>query len=584
MITKLSSDLESFKVLKFDPGLNIILADKSEGASDLQSRNGAGKTSLVELVHFLFGANAGQSSIFRSETLRDWTFSASVVMSGKTCSVSRSGKEPSRVWIDGEIQELPVTGRSELFPTTNQFSNEQWKNTLGSLWFQLPVNPGAEAFQPRFRSLFSFVARRQGSGGFEHPMRHSRLQQPWDQQASICYLVGLDSTIPGRFQELRSQEKEARELRRAVKSGELGRYFGKVGELRTRLTLAEARTKRLREQLGEFQVVPQYKELESEASSITGEINDLNMENIVDQDLIRELQSSLVEEDAPNYEDLGKLYAEAGIVLPDLPRRRIEDVERFHRNIIENRRSHLSAEIKSANQRITERDQRKDELDQRRGQIMNLLETGGALEHYTSLREELGRAEAGSEMLRERLETAESFDSIRTRLDMERTRLVTILRDDIHEREQAVCEAILGFEELSSALYEQAGSLTIADTPGGPKFEVHIASERSKGITNMQIFCFDLMLAELGARCGRWPGFLIHDSHLFDGVDERQVAKALQLGAERAKASGVQYIVTMNSDSIPEEGFTRGFNPQDHVVPTRLTDATETGGLFGFRF
>src|SRR3546814_9567131 len=85
-----------------------------------------------------------------------------------------------------------------------------------------------------------------------------------------------------------------------------------------------------------------------------------------------------------------------------------------------------------------------------------------------------------------------------------------------------------------------------SDLAGGPQFEVHIDGQRSKGITNMQIFCFDLMLTEISIRNGRGPRFLIHDSHLFDGVDERQVAKALQLGAERAQADGFQYIVTMN--------------------------------------
>ena len=267
-----------------------------------------------------------------------------------------------------------------------------------------------------------------------------------------------------------------------------------------------------------------------------------------------------------------------------MPRRRIKEVERFHRTIIENRRSHLGAEVESAEQRIAGRDRRKDELDHRRRQIMDLLKTGGALEHYTGLREELGRAEAKSEMFKARLETAERFETIKTEVDMERTQLVTALRDDIHEREQIVREAILSFEELSRSLYESAGSLTIADTPSGPKFEVHIAGERSKGITNMQIFCFDLMLTEICTRHRRWPGFLIHDSHLFDGVDERQVAKALQLGAQRAEADDFQYIVTMNSDSVPTEGFTAEFNLENHLVPTRLTDATETGGLFGFRF
>ena len=84
--------------------------------------------------------------------------------------------------------------------------------------------------------------------------------------------------------------------------------------------------------------------------------------------MVRELQASLSAEDAPDFQDLTKLYDEAGIVLPDLPRRRIEEVERFHRTISENRRSHLGSEFECAEQRIAARDRRKDALDQRRGQ------------------------------------------------------------------------------------------------------------------------------------------------------------------------------------------------------------------------
>ena len=590
MIRELKSDLESFKTLKFGPGLNVILADKSPDATDLQSRNGAGKTSFVELVHFLFGADAKPKGIFRSEALREWTFCASVDLGDRTCLISRSGKSPNHVDIVGNVAGLPVANQPELLRSNNQFplgrsmSNDQWKEMLGALWFGLPGDFGTERFRATYRSLFSFVARRQESGGLQHPMQHSNQQQRWDQQATVCYLIGLDASLPGRFQELRNQEKLARNLRKAATSGELGRYFGKAAELRTQLALADARASRLRERLETFKVVPEYRELECEASEITGQINELNVENIVDQDLIRELQDSLASEDAPAYPDLTKLYEEVGIVLPELPRRRLEEVEHFHRTIVENRRSHLGSELASAQQRIEAREQRKDGLDHRRAQIMSLLSSGGALEHYTGLREELGRAEAETEMLKARLETAERFETTKAELNMEQARLVKALQDDIHERTDIIREAILSFEELSGALYERAGSLTIAETPGGPQFEVHISGERSKGITAMQIFCFDLMLTRIGTRRGRWPGFLIHDSHLFDGVDERQVAKALQLGAQRADEDGFQYIVTMNSDSVPTEGFTGGFNLQDHVVTTQLTDATESGGLFGFRF
>ncbi len=586
MIHGFSSDLKSFKTLVFRPGLNILLADKSEGANDRQSRNGAGKTSFIELVHFLFGADARKDSIFRSDALTDWTFNVAVDIAGEAISVERSGGKPSRIVVNGPLENWPIPpqleGKSGLF----ELSNESWKANLGHLWFGLPISAGdeAERFQPSFRSLFSYFVRRQNSGGFQQPMQHSGMQQAWDQQVSISYLLGLDWSIPGRFQELRAQEKVAQELRKAARTGDLGRFFGKAADLRTKLTVAEARAVRLRQQLETFEVVPEYKALEREANEITRELDSMNVENVIDGDLLQQLRASLSDEDAPDLSDVTKLYAEAGVVLPDMVRRRFDEVERFHRSIIENRRAHLAAEIASAEARVAERDLRTAERDRRRRQIMGVLNSGGALEHYVLLREEAGRAEAEVEGLRQRLETAERIESTKAELDIERANLTKALRDDIHERADIIREAILAFESLSESLYEKAGSLTISETGSGPQFDVHIDGQRSKGITNMQIFCFDLMLTEISLKNGRGPGFLIHDSHLFDGVDERQVAKALQLGAERAEAAGFQYIVTMNSDALPRDGFKAGFDVRSHIIDAKLTDATDNGGLFGLRF
>ncbi len=108
----------------------------------------------------------------------------------------------------------------------------------------------------------------------------------------------------------------------------------------------------------------------------------------------------------------------------------------------------------------------------------------------------------------------------------------------------------------------------------GPTFEFNIQGSRSKGIKNMQIFCFDMMLMRLCAKRGIGPGFLVHDSHLFDGVDGRQVAKALEVGARTAEKLGFQYIVTMNSDDAFKETI-ENFDLKPYILPTRLTDATE---------
>ena len=432
--------------------------------------------------------------------------------------------------------------------------------------------------------MFSYYARRQSSGAFQEPTRQFNRQQLWDQQVVISYLLGLDWKISRKFQVLRGKEKGAKELGRAVHSGNLGPYFGRAADIRTRLAVVTRQVNQFKSQLDDFQIVPEYRSLEAEANEITSKINHLGEENFFDGNLIRNLKASLEEEDAPKLGDLDKLYAEAGVVLPELLRRRFNEVEVFHRTVIENRRSHLNSEITAAELRIESREQNKQNLDIRRQQIMHVLQSGGALEQYTAMREELGRNESEVETLRQRLETAEKLESTKTELEMERNLLSQALRDDIYERKENIEEAIVVFEELSEELSERAGSLTIDATPNGPKFEVKIESQRSKGITNMQIFCFDLMLAELSHSRDRSPGFLIHDSHLFDGVDERQVAKALQLGAEHAEKCGFQYIVTMNSDALPTDGFRKNFNINDYVIENRLTDATETGGLFGLRF
>ena len=91
------------------------------------------------------------------------------------------------------------------------------------------------------------------------------------------------------------------------------------------------------------------------------------------------------------------------------------------------------------------------------------------------------------------------------------------------------------------------------------------------------------MLMRLCAKRGIGPGFLVHDSHLFDGVDGRQIASALKVGAETAEELGFQYIVTMNEDDAFKETMP-GFNVHDYTLPVVLTDAQDDGGLFGFRF
>ena len=95
MIHRIYSELESFRELELMPGLNVLLANKSEEATDKQTRNGAGKTSLIELIHFTLGGNVNQDSIFRSEKLAPWRFGLDFDLAGDRLSIKRSGAAPA---------------------------------------------------------------------------------------------------------------------------------------------------------------------------------------------------------------------------------------------------------------------------------------------------------------------------------------------------------------------------------------------------------------------------------------------------------------------------------------------------------
>lgn len=571
MIQRISSSLTSFKSLDFKPGLNVLITKKESGASERQTRNRAGKTSLIEIVHFLLGANVEKDSIFRSNTLLHESFSMEFDLDKQRICVRRSGSRKSRI----HLERLGPIGNSA------SLSNAEWVTKLGETIFELNRISDEDRRVPRFRSLFSYFVRRQG--GFTTPEKHTTMQRAGDYQVALLFLLGLDWRIASDWQRVREREKTVTELRKAAGGGTFSHIVGRASDLRTELTLSTERLARLHSRLAGFRVLPQYGDLESEADQITRTINDLSNSNMIDIATIRDLERALETEAPPPLKELQHIYAEAGIALPDVTIKRYEAVRSFHESIIRNRRDYLTGELDTARHRIASREREKFRLDERRAIVMRVLQSHGALSQFSQLQAEAARLEATVESLRQRFQAAEQMEGTKNEMEIDRNRLALRLRRDFAERQERLSEAIIAFEKTSQRLYESAGRMTVDHTNNGPVFQFPMQGSRSKGIKNMQIFCFDMMLMRLCYSRNLGPKFLIHDSHLFDGVDGRQLISALKVGAETAEELGFQYIVTLNEDDAFKETVT-DFDLAKHVLSTVLTDAREDGGLFGCRF
>jgi len=581
VIHQISSSLSTFKPVKLKPGLNLIVAEKSKGATSRQTRNGSGKSSLVRIIDFLLGSSCDTDSIFRTESLSEHDFSMSFDLGGARTLATRSGQENSRIVVDGEFAEWPSKPKLHNQSGEYRISNTNWRKVLGSLMFGLP--DGIEAYGPGFRSMITYFVRRESSGAFQEAQKQSSDQQNWDVQTNLSYLLELDWKIPHALQKVRQTEKSLTVLKKEAKDGALGALIGNIGELRTRLAVAERETSRLKQELSEFQVLPEYHELEKEASTLAIYISDLSTRNTLDMERVSSLSSQLEDEQSPQESQIESVYREAGIVLPGLVTKRIEDVRKFHAAIIRNRRVHLQGEIDEAQTAIGRRDEEMQRVDSRRREIMNTLDSHGALDQFSKLQEELSRHQATVEELKKKVELARQLDSETTELTIERAQIRKRLTADLEEKSDRLNDSIIIFEEFSKQISDHEGSLVIEPKDNGPEFSVVVEGQESKGIRNMQIFCFDMMLAVLWTKRNAGPGFLIHDSHLFDGMDSRQVARAIEIGAQQAEQIGFQYIVCINSDQLGSAEFSKTFDPSRYRNPVEITDASETGGIFGMR-
>lgn len=583
MIHAVRCNQSSFKEVEFRSGFNVILADRTEVSGRKDSRNGLGKSTLIEIIHFCLGANLPKAKGLGSKNLRGWAFTLELTLANQVVTVTRSIDEQSKIVIEGDTINWPIQPKEK--EGQKVLSLKDWNKVLGTLMFGLPSDNEDKKFQPTFRSLISYFIRR-GRDAFSIPFEHYRKQLEWDKQVNNAFLLGLAWEDARDLQLLKDEQKllnDLKKLKKITETGVVTGILGSLGELEALKVQVESQLRERKETLSNFRVAPQYHELEENANRLTAEIHEVTNKNFTDQKLLEFYQLSLEAENEPSPDDVIRIYQSAAIELPELVTRRLKEVEIFHRKLIENRREFLSTEIHRLRSDVLSREHLIREKTEERAVLLEVLQTHGALEEYTKLQELYLETVADLNELNKRIEELKKFEEGKSALKIEKERLLQRMRRDYEERHIQVERAIDLFNTNSRFLYNAPGILIINVGDNGFQFRVDIRRDGSEGIGNMKIFCYDLTLAQLWSEREPSPRLLIHDSTIFDGVDERQVALALELADRESRRCGFQYICTFNSDMIPRSEFSLDFN-LDSFVRLRLTDENDEGGLLGIRF
>jgi uncharacterized protein YydD (DUF2326 family) len=437
-------------------------------------------------------------------------------------------------------------------------------------------------YKPSARSLLSYFVRNQAVA-YNTPFKHFDNQKTWDIQVHNAFLLGLNWEKAATWQQLKDQKNALDALKQAIKTGAVDGELASLGELEAERLRLSTQLEREREALSTFRVLPQYREIEAQANVLTSEIHGLVNANVVDKRRLERYRDSVSNEDAPPADRLEALYNEAGISLPGAVRKTLADARAFNEKIVANRREFIASEISALEAAVVNRDAQIVTLTDRRAGYLGVLAGQGALEELTRLQELHAATRLKMDELTNRITQLRQMTTKSDTIKVETVELKRATILDYEERRALWSQALSLFSEFSEALYNAAGRLVIDIDDTGYKFDVEIAGSPSEGISKMKIFCYDLMLISFARQRGLGIDFLIHDSTIFDGVDPRQRAHALELAAAMSAKYGFQYICTLNTDMVPIHDFSGGFDFAS-LVRMRLTDTDPSGSLLGFRF
>lgn len=285
MIHSVKCDKPSFKNIEFHAGFNVILAERTKESTKKDSRNGLGKSTLIEIIHFCLGGNKGGT--LKKAELKDWSFTLDLDLGNKRYSITRNTLKEGKIIIDGDCSAWPV--KPEIDKNTGEqiLSVREWIKVLGVLIFSLQYSYPDMKYAPTFRSLISYFIRRDGKeGGFLNPFQQYKTQKEWDKQLNNAFLLDLGWEYASKWQILKDRVNVIEQIKQEAKSGILANLMGTIGELDALKIRLQDQITREGQQLRDFKVHPQYKNIETEANQLTFKIHELANLNIMDKNLI----------------------------------------------------------------------------------------------------------------------------------------------------------------------------------------------------------------------------------------------------------------------------------------------------------
>lgn len=575
MIRSIRASDPRFHALELQPGLNLVVAQKSEEATSTDSTNALGKTSLVELMHFALGASGKGTPkpVPFVEALTGWSFCYELQIGEHRVELERSVDDPGWVRLTSAPEEWDVYGQRNDNVLT--IKNDDWIKLLGGEVYELT---GAKS-EPSFRQLIA-QAIRYDDFHFESVLAVHHKSTSVQGAIWGAWLLGLPWELPASYERLAKAQKAQKATK--TRAASEARARNELLAEKARLT---ARIDELQREQAAFGIARQADLTIERIDELTREFNRLNDEVYSDQSLLKDYNESLASLDKtiPDAQ-ISALYREAEIWLPDKVAQRLEDVRSFHRTLVKNRAAFLETEMKSLEHRISENKRAALAVDLERRPLMQALASEDVIQQYIELGRAVIREEAALLALKTKLGELRSTQEQADEFERKKAEVLQAIETAHDEYSKTRSHAQQLFSRFVDLAFHEEGRLVIDDMSHKFSFEPQLPSIGSGGVKQLAVACFDLVVARLLHEREVGPQLLVHDSRMFAQMDPRQLAGILRIAYEESTELGYTYVALLNQAEFDAAKPDLDFENPDAFIRLQLWDHDEEGSLFGFRF
>ncbi|PHA72680.1 DUF2326 domain-containing protein [Bacillus toyonensis] len=508
---------EKMRDIQFEKkGISVIYGKVNKPEDEKETSNSIGKTLLLKFIDYIFGANENAEMV--KPKIHDWYLEAVIEYEEKEFNVKRIlGK--SEFIVDGEKYELGEY--KERFKIDRKLYNKQ-------------------VFLAQKNHLIS-----------------SRSDASLDDYTSLFYLLDLqnlsDESI--EYYEIQNKIKELTMLEKRViqffEGIDLSQIEEKIFLIKKSIKEKEKELKLLDERITNIQIRKEKSEIMDEYADKNYKLKLLQVDYQKLNLEYKRLSQSLddFKKIDISAQDIKKLYDRAKFEVPDLIKKRLEEVEEFQRNVYSDRKNLTEEKL---NEVVNEKSVIKKDINNLENEIEKLANIISQNEIYQesmaiykeksmelqNLMYKQGELSKIDGIIKER---KDEEDKLATKYSDVKSAYTTY-KENIDKYKNFIYEMV---HSIYTDKVEAYFSIKLKNRHKRNRpfaIELNLTGDTGEGVGEVRKLLIDLLIL----RYNKHLDILIQDSACFSGIDNRQVSNLIKLGHKIGEETDKQYIMSIN--------------------------------------